>query len=264
MSEETAASEEAGERDDAQEKQEATEKRAREMGWRPKEEFKGDPDKWTDAMTYVQRGETVLPIIKAERDRLRTEIAEIRSTVKQFAAHHATVEKRAYEKALADARRELNQAVKEGDEKTAEAKAEEIAELRANKPAEGKEAIKEIAPEVKEWLADNRWFHTDELLRDYATRLHDRFLRDRPDLSLEENLALVSKDVKKRFPEKFDNPYRSKPPAVEGSSGAASRGNGKKSYADLPVDAKAACDRFVKTIPGYTRDKYVKEFFGEQ
>jgi hypothetical protein len=262
VSEENAASEEAGEAEAAP-KDEGVEKRAREMGWRPKDEFKGDPDKWTDAMTYVQRGETVLPIIRAERDRLRTEIAEIRSTVRQFAEHHATVEKRAYDKALADARKELNQAVKEGDEKTAEAKADEIAELRANKPAEGKEAVKEIAPEVKEWLADNRWFHTDDVLRDYATKLHDKLLRDRRDLSLEENLAMVSKDVRKRFPEAFGNPNRERPAAVEGSSGGGVKPKGGKSYADLPAEAKAACDKFVRTIPGYTKDKYVKEYFGD-
>lgn len=30
---------------------------ARESGWRPKEEFKGDPDKWVNALEYIKRSE---------------------------------------------------------------------------------------------------------------------------------------------------------------------------------------------------------------
>ena len=30
---------------------------AREMGWRPKEEWQGEPEKWRDAKEFVERGE---------------------------------------------------------------------------------------------------------------------------------------------------------------------------------------------------------------
>ena len=32
-------------------------KQAREMGWRPKEEWEGEPEKWRDAKEFVERGE---------------------------------------------------------------------------------------------------------------------------------------------------------------------------------------------------------------
>ena len=33
---------------------------ARKHGWRPKEEFKGDPARWTDAETFVKRADEVM------------------------------------------------------------------------------------------------------------------------------------------------------------------------------------------------------------
>src|SRR3990167_3752736 len=50
------------------------ETQARDMGWRPKEEFKGSEDKWVDAKTFIDRGEHVLPIVKATANRLREDL----------------------------------------------------------------------------------------------------------------------------------------------------------------------------------------------
>src|SRR6185436_4853984 len=38
--------------------------RARRMGWRPQEEFRGPKDKWVDASQFVERGETELPVLR--------------------------------------------------------------------------------------------------------------------------------------------------------------------------------------------------------
>jgi len=50
------------------------EKEAMNMGWTPKEKFKGDPAKWIDAETFVERAEHVLPILRADRDRLKRDL----------------------------------------------------------------------------------------------------------------------------------------------------------------------------------------------
>lgn len=46
--------------------------RASKEGWVPKEQFKGDPSRWVDAKTYVERGEVMRPL-KDEIARLRRE-----------------------------------------------------------------------------------------------------------------------------------------------------------------------------------------------
>src|SRR5258708_39582765 len=40
-------------------------------GWVDKPDFKGDPAKWVDAKTFLERGQTFIPFLKAESGRLR-------------------------------------------------------------------------------------------------------------------------------------------------------------------------------------------------
>ena len=52
------------------------ETKAREMGWKPLEEFKGNPDNWRDAEVFVERGEEILPIVRKDNEKLRAEVAQ--------------------------------------------------------------------------------------------------------------------------------------------------------------------------------------------
>jgi hypothetical protein len=72
----------------------------------------------------------------------------------------------------------------------------------------------------------------------------------------------VTEAMRKEFPHKFENPRRREPGAVEAN--ATARKAGGKGFSDLPADAKAECDYFVKNVKDFTRDRYVKEFFGAQ
>lgn len=54
----------------------AVEQRARNMGWRPKDEFKGDPARWTDATEFVRRGEDMIPYVKAENRSLKSQLEQ--------------------------------------------------------------------------------------------------------------------------------------------------------------------------------------------
>lgn len=54
------------------------EARAREMGWSPKEQWRGNPEHWIDAATFVQRGEQVLPILQANLRQRDTQVVTLR------------------------------------------------------------------------------------------------------------------------------------------------------------------------------------------
>jgi hypothetical protein len=83
-----------------------------------------------------------------------------------------------------------------------------------------------------------------------------------PDLKGKEFLKKMDEVLQEEFPDRFKTGKERKGPAVE--SGAGGRGGGgnrnAKSYDNLPSEAKAACDRFVKTIPKYTREDYLAEY----
>jgi hypothetical protein len=76
-------------------------------------------------------------------------------------------------------------------------------------------------------------------------------------------LESIGTAVKRAFPHKFSNPNRKAAASVDAG---ANRGGGPgrlkgKTYNDLPADAKAHCDKLVTSVPKYTKEKYVKDYF---
>lgn len=61
----------------------AVEARAREMGWAPKEEWRGNPQHWLDAGEYVQRGEQMIPILRSNLRKTESEVERLRRTAQE-------------------------------------------------------------------------------------------------------------------------------------------------------------------------------------
>ena len=62
------------------------ESQAREQGWKPKEEYEGDPNKWRPAKEFVERGELFTKI-----DSMGKELKETRKALKMLQDHHSNV-----------------------------------------------------------------------------------------------------------------------------------------------------------------------------
>src|ERR1700722_9310624 len=107
-------------------KDEDFEAEAREMGWKPFDKFRGNPEKFTSAREYVEKGRHVLPIVLEREKRLRqegltkdAELATLRQTVKsQGDALDAVVKKIAKvdQQAFIRARAEVIARIKEATE----------------------------------------------------------------------------------------------------------------------------------------------------
>lgn len=216
---------------------EAVEDKARRLGWRPKEEFRGDENRWMDADTFVKRGEEVLPIIQANNKALEKEVANLKKTLKEFSAHHSQVEQRAYKAALRDLEARQAAAVEANDLGEVREITRELADL--GREAAPNFAQNRDAERIAEWKAENSWFEADEDLRVYATGLPFP-----PDTPLEEQLRVIAEKTKRAFAHKFTNPRRSQAAAVEGSS--TPRRTPGKTLADLPPEARAAAIKWDK------------------
>lgn len=258
-----------GEADEAQQQVEA---RARAMGWTPKDEFKGDPLKWRDASEFVERGEREVPLLRAQNKRLEAKITELGQTVREFADHLSKTEQRAYDRAIADLKQQRKEALASGDGDAFEAADEKIKEIerdvaeKASKRATPK-ADDGADPVYTEWEARNTWLKDSEL-SDYAEFAAQKLRAGGERATGAEFLDLVAAKVKAQFPAKFTNPRRETAQAVEGAAPAARRGG--KGYADMPAEARAACDRMAKN--GFAGDEkgqakfkadYVKQYFEE-
>lgn len=249
-----------------------TQKRAEAMGWIPPSRYTGPADRYVDADAFIERGETVLPIIKAR-------LAEERETTKQLTARIASMEEavlkstkaleeielrnsvatqKAVEAAKAQVKAELAKASEAGDHEAVAELTEQMVELNNTPPAaKEKEAPKSadapagIDPVTKAWVEDgNEWFAKDRrrsaLAIAIATELRESGDK-RVGLSF---LNSIKDEVFKTLPLRESQEQHDK---VDGGSRNGSEGDsrsGKKGYASLPADAKAACDSDAKQFVG--------------
>lgn len=234
------------------------ESKAREMGWRPKEEFKGDPEKWVDAATYYKRGIEVLPIVKAEAASLRAELAR----VKQQANDYAQVVERAAQREIDDLKRQLKDAqevrkaaVKEGDGEAFEASEAEIKDLEG-KIAQASTSTKpspdnDLKARWDTWLSENQWFVQDPELQALANSIaigNDPEVRALAGKNAgEEFWNLVgrkAKALKARMDGADDG--RSRPGPSRGTHGNPGPTPARRSYENLDPEFKKTCDRMYK------------------
>ncbi|MCF4166342.1 hypothetical protein L2U69_11860 [Zavarzinia compransoris] len=255
------------------EQQPDVEQRARRMGWTPKEEFRGDPEKWIDAGSFVERADNELPIARAQMRRYEEQIGKLQKHLVKLEATMGEQERRGYERAIADIKARQEKAVSEGDLAGFKAADKEAEDLRRAMQERTAPQRPDVDPALSDWMGENEWFTDDRTMHAYAsgvyTEISLKMGRD-PNTVDRARLDRVTKEVRKRFPEKFDSPPEDgdepsaprRTAAVEGvSAGRSRRGKG---YADLPADAKAAADRFVKQGLFKSADEYAKEYFANE
>lgn len=230
------------------------EDRALTMGWVPLEQFKGDPSRWVDAETFVKRGEEFLPFLKAANKRLEKELDTVKKSVKEFAEFHSKTEARAYERAMRDLEARQAAATEAGDVEAVREITQEIVTLGKDVKAPTDEAA-EAKALLDSWIAENSWYTKDAVMRGAAFAIADELAAE--GIKDGAQLAEVAKRIKAEFPHKFENAKRREPGAVEGSTQAVKRGKGR---ADLPADARAAMDRWVKQGL-ITEAQYCKDYF---
>lgn len=229
--------------------------RARSMGWVPKDEWNGE-GKWRDADEFVDRGE-LFEKINSQRKALKN----LEENQRAFTQHLDTVRKAEYKRALDEIRKEKKVALAEGDaDALIEADEKLIAlQRQANVPAPQPQVEAGPHPEFVAWQARNPWYtDTNRAMKAFADAEGVRLgsLVQSGQMTPAEVLREIETQVRREFPEKFTNPNRSKPGAVEGS-----RGSGNTAKADsyqLTEDEHRVMTRLVKSGI-MTKEKYIAD-----
>lgn len=246
------------------------ETKAKRLGWVPKEDFKGDPDKHRSAEEFLERGETMLPFLKRDNDKLHLSMTKLErklddqaQTFTKYVEFASKAEERAYQRAKTELEAKLDGAIETADVAGARQVRKEIAKLEEDKPAPVEVAKPVIAldPIIQSWIGENDWFNKDKVLNASAVEIFGELELEQPGASKADLLAETKRQVMDKWPKKFGiNPNRDNAAAVASPGGITPKKKAGKTYEDLPADAKAACNKFVKTIPNYTREKYVKDY----
>lgn len=239
---------------------------AKQHGWVPKEDWKGPPERWADAQAFVARGEQIFSYVQAKNRKLvetvgtlQREITEVKDAtrgVTDFYEKALAREKKDREVLIAQLETDRAKAITDGDGQTFTIKDRKIRELQeeqAARPTEQEPAF------VQAWKTDNPWYVSDPTLQGIADGLSSVLKRENPGLLGRAFLDKLTERVQTEVPHKFKNARRDE--AITESHDAKKVQNSKaKTYDNLPADAKAACDKYVRQIKDFTREKYLSQY----
>ena len=244
--------------------------RARMMGHIPKEEFRGDPEKWVPPDKYVERAENLMPVLKSQLGKYENKISNLeaqiesqKKTTEKLLKMGETVQKRAYEQAKRDLTAQQVQAVSDGDVEKWQRLEDQKESLPQPEVIEAEQPVS--SPVFDQWRSGNEWYLKDEDMTDFANLYGQKMQQQNPNMPYDQILTSVEKKIKETFPTKFENPNREIPSAVDGSTNrqVTEKSNGQ-SYNDLPADAKAMCNQNVEQGLYKSKEDWVKAYFEEE
>lgn len=228
-----------------------TELRAMEQGWVPKDQYSG-PNKWRDAEDFLDRGELFKKL-----DQQNKRLSTYDQTLQDLKKHHEKVRETEYKRALATLREEKKAALNDGDADAVVDIDDRIAELREEaKRVETAPAVNtnvEPDPRFMIWVNKNPWYNNDKAMKVYADEVGQKMALS--GANPQEILMEVERRVKREFPERFNNPNRDKPGAVEGGT---SKSGGRKESFTLTSEETRAMHRFVNAGV-LTKEQYIAE-----
>jgi hypothetical protein len=250
---------------------------ARAQGWAPKEEFRGNEADWIEAEVFVQRGKEINPILRKNNERIQNELNATKAQLEQLRVateEFKAFQKDAFEKKLAkydeeliDLRELKKRALSENDGSMVIEIEDRMESVKADKAKEATNAPKpyvppantSVDPDVEAWEERNSWYKTDLKMASAANAIAAEVKKSNPYVNGKAFLDLVDTELAATFtPERLGKKVRPRNP-VEGSSAGGSQSSGGKDYENLPPEAKAACDKFVKQKI-MSRAEYVKMY----
>ena len=284
MSEENQVEQQEVNTEQQEQEQHQVEKEARIFGWVPKEEFRGSDSDWVDAEVFVKRGKEINPILRKNNELLMKkldekakEIDSIKASVEEFKAfQQESFERKAaeYEVQIAQLKTQKRDAIAAGDGdlvvdiddqidslKDAQKEAKAEAKKKAEEPAKTEAQVSiPNDPDLQSWLGRNQWFGDDIEMTNVANGLGESVRRQFPHLSGRAFLEKLDEKIVEYFPHKTLG-KKAKGSAVD-STGNVRGGttSGKKSYDNLPDDARQACDRFIKNGWIKSKQEYVDSY----
>ncbi len=240
------------------------------MGWVPKDEFRGDPNRHVAAQAFVERGENELPLMKAQMKRMKAEMDTLRRDSRKAVAQFTAAQEKAYERAMSDLEARGKDAVEAGDTGAINAIIRDAKALTPPEKANDAHPLKEEAEKaIEDFRDENRWFDRAELqsatdlekdAKAYYHRMVDKHMAKTDDLMPAEFFAFIGGLVKDRYPD-LDKPKTngsaSRLAEVAGQ-GARRTGRGGKTFDDLPLEGQRMCDKWVKQKLIPSREAYLK------
>jgi hypothetical protein len=275
-----------GQSEGADDSEAAAEAQATRQGWTDKAHFKGDPKKWVDAKTFIERGERFAKNLENEVEALRKKMAEFEGTKAAFKKFHEETIARKDEElktTIAALRVQRSEAQSYGEHDTVVALEDRIDLLKTQQkelkaPVEAQPSNEQVAdaakndPVLLEWVEDgNTWFNDDPKLRQYALNLGENLIKSGEAARGRAFLDKVGELMRRDFPRHFRT--EASPSNLANATSASTTGSGAqagggktgvgaagKTERDLPKEDLDLMRQFIKE--GWTtKEKFLSSYF---
>lgn len=244
---------------------------ALDEGWKPKDQWEGDPDEWVSAKAWKKRGEFI-----AEIDRVKKEKQNVERVFQSLKTHHVQLRdalEKKYQDQLMELKLQKREALKEEDHSKALALADDIDTIREQREREIGNLNAKIAetnipvetapdPVFVEWQKQNTWYSLDgkDKVSQTANKLALAYIAEhgKPSSPTEYKRILneIKEEMKELFPSKFENPNRDRASAVNDTGSV--KGTSSKSV-KLSSDQESAFKEFEKMGVKMTKEEYLRD-----
>ena len=174
-------------------------------GWKPKDNFVGDPEEFRSAKDWLERGELLDTIHSLNR-----KVQEQKEAVDHLAEFNKKIEVITREKLLSELESKHRAAVEVGDVDAAAAVAKDMVKAHSDLPMFKEPAVAApiIPEEVQSFVNRNAsWFNDstaeNAAMKAFALRRDAEIAAANPGIAAKDAMALVESDVKKIFAHKF-------------------------------------------------------------
>ena len=243
---------------------------AKEGGWKPKDEYTGDPTKWKPAAEYVRGTFSIRDHFKQSSKGLKSEVERLTKTVDTIVKTGAKQTARALEAQAAEINARFAEAVENKDTKGAAKAAADMQVLTAEARAVNDDPKDAVAA----FQEANSWYGSDRKATAFAKLVCEDAAAE--GLDVKAQLARVDTEMRKEFPDLYNGnpaptPGRKAQASVEPPSRATAPAN-RQDYASMPDAMKKAANEYAEMFvsKGLVKDKqeaigmYVKDYYASQ
>lgn len=241
-------------------------------GWKPLEEWEGNPEDWADHKEFNKRGEYIdhIKSLSSDYKRAQKKIARLEESFNQLSEHHAKVREVEYEKAMSDLKNLKKEALSNMDYDRVVEVDEKISELKETDPKKQptpENTKQELPDELQSWMDENTWYDKDSILRGAANALIEDILRSEPHRKSDISgvLSEVTATMKKEFPNKLGTTRTRKSEILDVGDEPTSSQRGSQAPKNLArymtEEQRKVATRFVKQGAFKNVEDYAKELY---
>lgn len=224
---------------------------ASEMGWAPKDQFRGDPEDWKPADQFIRAGKDI------QRNMSR-ELKELKSTVTNISRTSATLLEQQLAERDAYWRQQRQEAIDAGDHAAVDHADAQRQKIQQQAPV----VQAPLDPAAESFTQKHAgWWEKDIEATKYAINRAQHYADQ--GLSSARQLAAVEQDMKGIFPDLFPAPPKPAPSVARPASRSAATTNRSKSLHDLPAEAQAVARDMVARGVIPNTEVYVANWFNQ-